>query len=99
MRAKVITLRFSPQLGRFDDAPLIALQQNVVLEQMREHLVQVGGETMLLCVATWREKAEACGSPATTSVSPTPSAVLPVGSGKSGVGRSGKSGALRRVAS
>ena len=77
MRAKGITLRFSTQLGRFDDAPLIALQQKVVLEQMREHLVQVGGEAMLLCVATWREKAEACGSPATTSVSPTPSAVLP----------------------
>ncbi|MFN9706704.1 MAG: hypothetical protein ACK595_18025 [Planctomycetota bacterium] len=44
MRAKVLTLRFSPQLGRFDDAPLIALQQAVVLERVREHLVQVGDE-------------------------------------------------------
>ena len=42
MRAKVLTLRFSPQLGRFDDAPLVALQQAVVLERVREHLVQVG---------------------------------------------------------
>jgi hypothetical protein len=44
MRAKVLTLSFSPQLGRFDDAPLIALQQAVVLERVREHLVQVGDE-------------------------------------------------------
>lgn len=47
-RAKVITLRFSAQLGRFDDAPLMALQQKVLLEQMREHLVQIGGEAMLI---------------------------------------------------
>lgn len=30
MRAKVLTLRFSPQLGRFDDGELIALQRRVV---------------------------------------------------------------------
>lgn len=42
MRAKVLTLRFSPQLGRFDDAPLVALQQAVVLERVRESLVQFG---------------------------------------------------------
>ncbi len=71
MRAKVITLRFSPQLGRFDDAPLIALQQKVVLEQMREHLVQVGGEAMLLCVATWREKAEGSVAAVTSHTAPT----------------------------
>jgi superfamily II DNA helicase RecQ len=57
MRAKVLTLRFSPTLSRFDDAALVSLQQKVVLEQMREHLVTVGGEPMLVCVATWREKA------------------------------------------
>lgn len=56
MRAKVLTLRFSPQLGRFDDTPLIALQQTVVLERVREHLVQVGDEPMLVCVAAWRER-------------------------------------------
>jgi hypothetical protein len=28
----------------------------VVLESVREHLMQVGNETMVLCVATWREK-------------------------------------------
>jgi hypothetical protein len=55
MRAKVLTLRFSPQLGRFDDAPLVALQQTVVLERVREHLVQVGDEPMLVCIAAWRE--------------------------------------------
>ncbi|MGK0353617.1 MAG: hypothetical protein ACJAYX_004312, partial [Planctomycetota bacterium] len=56
MRAKVLTLRFSPQLGRIDDAPLIALQQKVVLEHVREHLIHVGDEVMLVCVATWRER-------------------------------------------
>jgi superfamily II DNA helicase RecQ len=77
MRAKLLTLRFSPQLGRFDDAALIALQQKVVLEHVREHLVQVGGEAMLVCVAVWREKAEACGTAAATSASPKLSAVPP----------------------
>ncbi|MFY9342886.1 MAG: HRDC domain-containing protein [Planctomycetota bacterium] len=52
----MLTLRFSPTLGRFDDAPLVALQQKVVLEGVREHLVQVGGEPMLLCVVSWQEK-------------------------------------------
>lgn len=59
MRAKLLTIRFSPQLGRFDDAPLLALQQKVVLEHLREHLVQVGQESMLVCLATWRERADA----------------------------------------
>lgn len=71
MRAKVLTLRFSPQLGRFDDAPLVALQQTVVLERVREHLVQVGDEPMLVCVAAWRERG---GSPTT----PPPPAHTPV---------------------
>lgn len=79
MRAKVITLRFSPQLGRFDDAPLIALQQKVVLEQMREHLVQAGGEAMLLCVTTWREKAEGSVSVVTSSTTPTLSTAATTG--------------------
>ena len=39
MRAKVITLRFSPQIIRFDDAALVALQQKVVLEHVRDHIV------------------------------------------------------------
>ena len=52
MRAKVLTLRFSPQLGRFDDAPLIALEQKIVLECVREHLAQVGDETMPCRFAT-----------------------------------------------
>lgn len=41
---------------RFDDAPLLALQQRVVLEHVREHVVQIGGEPMLLCLAEWREQ-------------------------------------------
>jgi hypothetical protein len=72
MRAKVLTLRFSPQLGRFDDAPLIALQQAVVLERVREHLVQVGDEPMLVCVAAWRERG---GMP----TAPMPQATAPLG--------------------
>lgn len=63
MRAKVLTLRFSPQLGRFDDSPLIALQQTIILEHLREHLVQIGNETMLLCLATWRERPAAASPP------------------------------------
>ncbi|MCB9876584.1 MAG: hypothetical protein H6835_03190 [Planctomycetes bacterium] len=55
-RAKILTLRFSPTLGRFDDAPLVSLQQKVVLEQLHEHLVEVGGESMLVCVSHWREQ-------------------------------------------
>lgn len=69
MRAKVLTLRFSPQLGRFDDAPLVASQQTVVLERVREHLVQVGDEPMLVCVAAWRARAFA-GRAATPVSSP-----------------------------
>lgn len=62
MRTKILTLRFSPQVGGFDEGPLLALQQKVVLTQLREHLVQVGGEAMLVCVAEWRERAEPLAS-------------------------------------
>ncbi|MFT4515640.1 MAG: hypothetical protein ACI91B_004357 [Planctomycetota bacterium] len=74
MRAKVLTLRFSPQLGRFDDAPLIALQQKVVLEHVREHLIHVGDEVMLVCVATWREREPATQAPTTTHSAETSTA-------------------------
>jgi hypothetical protein len=40
---------------RFDDGPLVALQQRVVLDDLREHLVHVGAEPILLCVARWRD--------------------------------------------
>jgi superfamily II DNA helicase RecQ len=63
MRAKVLTLRFSPQLGRFDDGELIALQRRVVLENVREHVVTTGGETMLACVAVWQERTGAVPTP------------------------------------
>jgi superfamily II DNA helicase RecQ len=56
MRAKVFTLRFSSQLGRFDDGELVALQRRVVLEHLREHVITTAGETMLACVATWQER-------------------------------------------
>jgi superfamily II DNA helicase RecQ len=56
MRAKVFTLRFSSQLGRFDDGELIALPRRVVLEHLREHVITTAGETMLACVATWQER-------------------------------------------
>lgn len=80
MRAKLVTLRFSPTLGRFDDAELIALQRRVLFEEVREHLVMVGGETMLLCLVSWREQVVAnqpelaAGSPpATESIAAAPS--------------------------
>ncbi|MBX3464318.1 MAG: HRDC domain-containing protein [Planctomycetes bacterium] len=92
MRAKILTLRFSPTLGRFDDAALVSLQQKVVLEQVREHLVQIGSEPMLVCVAAWREQPQATvASPAAaapTEASPAgepavaaPAGVAPAASG------------------
>ncbi|MFO1031813.1 MAG: hypothetical protein U1F60_12085, partial [Planctomycetota bacterium] len=73
MRAKVLTLRFSPQLGRFDDAPLLALQQKVVLEHVREHVVQIGGEPMLLCLAEWREQPQGpCAALPRVEIAPRP---------------------------
>lgn len=74
MRAKVLTLRFSPQLGRIDDTALIALQQKVVLEHVREHLIHVGDEVMLVCVATWREREPATQAPTTTHSAETSTA-------------------------
>jgi superfamily II DNA helicase RecQ len=62
MRTKVLTLRYSPQLGGFDESPLLALQQKVVLTQLREHLVTVGGEPLLVCVAEWREQQQAASA-------------------------------------
>jgi superfamily II DNA helicase RecQ len=77
MRAKVLTLRFSPTLGRFDDTPLVALQQKVVLEHVRDHLVQVGDEVMLVCLASWREQQQQQQqqSPSTTAATPATFAV------------------------
>lgn len=74
MRAKILTLRFCSRLGCFDDAPLIALQQKVVLDEMHEHLVHVGAEAMLVCVARWREQrpAAATAHSVTTDASPAP---------------------------
>lgn len=82
MRAKLITLRFSPKLGQFDDQPLVALQQEVSLERIREHLVQVGTESMLVCVVEWRGDAVDVnpahqGSPG-TAVREFPCAAVPV---------------------
>lgn len=77
MRAKTLTLRFSPQLGRFDDAPLLALQQKVVLEQLREHLVQIGQEPMLVCLATWRERTDAASTVSAAPTAAAPPAVTP----------------------
>lgn len=64
MRAKILTLRFCSRLGRFDDSPLIALQQRIVLDEVQEHLVHVGAETMLVCVARWREQPPSAAVPA-----------------------------------
>jgi hypothetical protein len=68
MRAKVFTLRFSSQLGRFNDGELIALQRRVVLEHLREHVITTAGETVLACVATWQERT----SSTTATDSPPP---------------------------
>jgi superfamily II DNA helicase RecQ len=85
MRARLLTLRFSPTLGRFDDAELIALQRRVSFEEVREHLVVVGGETMLLCLVSWREQV-AANQPEPTASSPAatePPAAAPSSSGPS----------------
>lgn len=55
MRVRILTLRYCARRGRFDDGPLVALQQRVVLDDLREHLVHVGAEPILLCVARWRD--------------------------------------------
>ncbi len=70
MRAKLLTLRFSPTLGRFDDASLVSLQQKIVLERLHQHLVTIAGEPLLLCVAEWREQV-ANAAPRPETVTPT----------------------------
>ncbi len=89
MRTRILTLRFSPQLGRFDDAALVSLQQKVVLEHVREHLVQVGGESMLVCVATWREQQQqqAAPPPPAAASPPVPANAPPAESRTNGAAR------------
>lgn len=77
MRTKVLTLRFSSSLGRFDDAPLIALQQKVLLDNLREHVVTVGDEPMLLCLVTWREQQQPSTPPRAAADGTSPETAPP----------------------
>jgi superfamily II DNA helicase RecQ len=59
MRARVLTLRFSPALGAFDDAALQELVGMHDLLELREHVVTVEGQPHIVCVATWHSEAPA----------------------------------------
>jgi superfamily II DNA helicase RecQ len=55
MRVKLLTLRFSPSLGGFDDRPLHELLAGVQLVRFREHFYAVHGVPHLTCVLAYQD--------------------------------------------
>lgn len=76
MDTKILTLRYSPDLGAFDDAPLRALVENHELLNLREHFFEFQELPHLLCVVSCRQRvgvARPSRPPASeANTSPTP---------------------------
>lgn len=57
MPTKILTLRYAPSLGVFDDAPLLALSQLHEILALREHFFVYQDIPHLLCVITCHPRA------------------------------------------
>ena len=55
MRIRILTFRYSPTLGAFDDSALAELLRDKELISLREHFFRVSGVPHLACVVTWHE--------------------------------------------
>jgi superfamily II DNA helicase RecQ len=56
MRVRIVTLRFSPTLGGFDDTALLDLQRDHEVLSFREHFFIVQDVPHVACVVEWQEK-------------------------------------------
>ena len=55
MRVKLLTLRFAPSLGGFDDRPLADFVRNKEVLAVREHFFTVHDLPHLACLVTYQE--------------------------------------------
>ena len=62
MRARILTLRFSPTLDGFDDSPLQEFVRDKQVLGCREHIVHVEGLPYIACVVTWLGAAASQGA-------------------------------------
>lgn len=69
MRVKLITLSFSPSLGRFDDQALDAFTASREILSVREHFFEAEGLPHLVCLVHYRDAAHAA-----PAVEPRPAA-------------------------
>ncbi len=78
MHARIVTLRFSPSLGGFDDSALQSLLRSQQVLSCREHVVQVEGLPYIVCIVTWLDAAAHLrdGAPPARGEVPPPAAVL-----------------------
>lgn len=76
MRHRVVTLRFAPNLGAFDDRPLTEFARDKDVLSLREHFFSVGDLPHLACLLTYddREPPAREGAPSAEAprTSPTP---------------------------
>jgi superfamily II DNA helicase RecQ len=84
VRARILTVRFSPTLGVFDDSALQEFVRDKELLDLREHVVAVCGIPCIACVVTWQEAArpaaEACAD-ALPAAAPAAAAAPPSANG------------------
>lgn len=59
VETKLLTLRYSPELGGIDDAPLRALGREYEIVSLREHFFIAQDLPHLLCIVTCRRRAAA----------------------------------------
>ena len=55
MRVKLLTLRFAPSLGGFDDRPLAEFVRNREVLAVREHFFTVHELPHLACLVTYQD--------------------------------------------
>lgn len=63
MRVKLVTLRFAPSLGGFDDRPLADFIRDKEVLAVREHFFVVHDLPHVACLVTYQEEAFAAATP------------------------------------
>ena len=70
MPTKILTLRYAPTLGAFDDAPLLALNQAHEILTLREHFFVFQDIPHLLCVINYHPRTDARPRPSVAPRTP-----------------------------
>ena len=70
MRVRLVTLRYAPSLGGFDDRPLVELVRDKEVLAVREHFFAVNDLPHLACLVTYQDPVVAATSTAGAASTP-----------------------------